>query len=150
MALQRLKEAAEKAKRELSTAQQTESCCPSSRPTPRAKHLNTVLARQKFEEPDRDLIERTMSPAALPGRREAEAPKSTRSSSWAARPACRGQRSVREFFGRSRTASHPGRGRRDRRGDPAGIMQGEVKDLVLLDVTPHTLGIETKAAPSRR
>ena len=68
MALQRLKEAAEKAKCELSTAQQTEIVLPFiSADASGPKHLNTVLTRQKYEELTDDLLERTIEPCrALP------------------------------------------------------------------------------------
>src|SRR3972149_12112272 len=63
MALQRLKEAAEKAKCELSTAQQTEIVLPFiSADASGPKHLNTVLARQKYEELTDELLERTVEP----------------------------------------------------------------------------------------
>jgi molecular chaperone DnaK len=133
MALQRLKEAAEKAKCELSTSQQTEIVLPFiSADASGPKHLNTVLTRQRYEELTDELLERTIEPCrrclsdagvkpeqvdeVLLVGGQTRAPKVAEV--------------VRKVF-----AKEPNR---------AVIIQGEVKDLVLLDVTPHTLGIETK------
>jgi molecular chaperone DnaK len=148
MALQRLKEAAEKAKCELSTAQQTEIVLPFiSADASGPKHLNTVLTRQKYEELTDELLERTIEPckrcladaAMRPDQidevllvgGQTRAPKVTEV--------------VRRVFGKEpNRAVNPDEGVAMGAAIQTGIIQGEVKDLVLLDVTPHTLGIETK------
>jgi molecular chaperone DnaK len=148
MALQRLKEAAEKAKCELSTAQQTEIVLPFiSADASGPKHLNTVLTRQKYESLTDDLLERTIEPcrrcladAALRADQidevllvggQTRAPKVSEI--------------VRKVFGKeSNRAVNPDEGVAMGAAIQTGIMAGEVKELVLLDVTPHTLGIETK------
>ncbi len=148
MALQRLKEAAEKAKCELSTAQQTEIVLPFiSADTSGPKHLNTVLTRQRYEELTDDLIEKTIEPcrrclsdAGLKAEQidevllvggQTRAPKVAET--------------VRKVFGKEpNRAVNPDEGVAMGAAIQTGILQGEVKDLVLLDVTPHTLGIETK------
>jgi molecular chaperone DnaK len=148
MALQRLKEAAEKAKCELSTAQQTEIVLPFiSADASGPKHLNTVLARQKYEELTDALLERTIEPckrcladASMKPEQidevllvggQTRAPKV--------------MEVVRKVFGKEpNRAVNPDEGVAMGAAIQTGIIQGEVKDLVLLDVTPHTLGIETK------
>jgi molecular chaperone DnaK len=148
MALQRLKEAAEKAKCELSTSQQTEIVLPFiSADASGPKHLNTVLTRPKYEELTNDLLERTIEPcrrclqdAGLKAEQiqevllvggQTRAPKVAEV--------------VRRVFGREpNRAVNPDEGVAMGAAIQTGIIQGEVKDLVLLDVTPHTLGIETK------
>jgi len=148
MALQRLKEAAEKAKCELSTAQQTEIVLPFiSADASGPKHLNTVLTRQKYEGLTDDLLERTVEPCrrclddakmrpdqideVLLVGGQTRAPKVTEL--------------VRKVFGKeANRAVNPDEGVAMGAAIQTGIIQGEVKDLVLLDVTPHTLGIETK------
>jgi molecular chaperone DnaK len=148
MALQRLKEAAEKAKCELSSAQQTEIVLPFiSADASGPKHLNTVLSRQKYESITDDLLERTIDPcrrclsdASLKPEQidevllvggQTRAPKVTEV--------------VRKVFGKepNRTVN-PDEGIAMGAAIQTGIIAGEVKELVLLDVTPHTLGIETK------
>ena len=147
-ALQRLKEAAEKAKCELSTAQQTEIALPFiSADASGPKHLNTVLTRQRYEELTDALLERTIEPCrrclndagmkpeqideVLLVGGQTRAPKVTEM--------------VRKLFGKepNRTLD-PDQGVAVGAAVYAGTIQGEVKDLVLLDVTPLTLGIETK------
>jgi molecular chaperone DnaK len=148
MALQRLKEAAEKAKCELSTAQQTEIVLPFiSADASGPKHLNTVLTRQKYEDLTNALLERTIEPCrrcladahmkpeqideVLLVGGQTRAPKVTEL--------------VRKVFGKEpNRAVNPDEGVAMGAAIQTGIIQGEVKDLVLLDVTPHTLGIETK------
>ena len=148
MALQRLKEAAEKAKCELSTAQQTEIVLPFiSADASGPKHLNTVLARDNYETLTEDLLERTVEPcqrclvdAGLESEQidevllvggQTRAPRVTEL--------------AKKVFGREpNRAVNPDEGVAMGAAIQTGIIQGEVKDLVLLDVTPHTLGIETK------
>jgi len=148
MALQRLKEAAEKAKCELSTAQQTEIVLPFiSADASGPKHLNTVLTRQQYEQLTDDLLQRTIDPctrclvdAGLKPEQidevllvggQTRAPKVSEI--------------VKGVFNREpNRAINPDEGVAMGAAIQTGILQGEVKDLVLLDVTPHTLGIETK------
>ncbi len=148
MALQRLKEAAEKAKCELSSAQQTEIVLPFiSADASGPKHLNTVLTRQKYESITDDLIEKTIDPckrclsdAGLKAEQidevllvggQTRAPKVNEV--------------VRKVFGKEPNRSvNPDEGIAMGAAIQTGIIAGEVKELVLLDVTPHTLGIETK------
>jgi molecular chaperone DnaK len=148
MALQRLKEAAEKAKCELSTAQQTEIVLPFiSADSSGPKHLNTVLTRQKYESLTDDLLERTIEPckrcladASLKPEQidevllvggQTRAPKVAEI--------------VRRVFGKEpNRAVNPDEGIAMGAAIQTGIIAGEVKELVLLDVTPHTLGIETR------
>ena len=148
MALQRLKEAAEKAKCELSTAQQTEIVLPFiSADASGPKHLNTVLTRQKYEELTDDLLERTIEPC-----RRCLADASLRADQIDEVLLVGGQTRapkvtevVRKVFGKEpNRAVNPDEGVAMGAAIQTGIIQGEVKDLVLLDVTPHTLGIETK------
>jgi len=148
MALQRLKEAAEKAKCELSTSQQTEIVLPFiSADSSGPKHLNTVLTRQRYESLTDDLLERTMEPckrcladATLKPEQidevllvggQTRAPKVAEI--------------VRRVFGKEpNRAVNPDEGIAMGAAIQTGIIAGEVKELVLLDVTPHTLGIETR------
>jgi len=148
MALQRLKEAAEKAKCELSTSQQTEIVLPFiSADSSGPKHLNTVLTRQKYESLTDDLLERTIEPCkrcladanlkpeqideVLLVGGQTRAPKVAEI--------------VRRVFGKEpNRAVNPDEGIAMGAAIQTGIIAGEVKELVLLDVTPHTLGIETR------
>jgi molecular chaperone DnaK len=148
MALQRLKEAAEKAKCELSSALQTEIVLPFiSADATGPKHLNTVLTRQKYEGLTDELLQRTIAPCeralADAGMKadqidevllvggQTRAPKVTEV--------------VRKVFGREpNRAVNPDEGVAIGAAIQTGILAGEVKELVLLDVTPHTLGIETR------
>jgi len=148
MALQRLKEAAEKAKCELSTAQQTEIVLPFiSADASGPKHLNTVLTRQKYESLTDDLLERTIEPC-----RRCLADAKLRADQIEEVLLVGGQTRapkvselVRKVFGREpNRAVNPDEGIAMGAAIQTGILAGEVKDLVLLDVTPHTLGIETK------
>ncbi len=148
MALQRLKEAAEKAKCELSTAQQTEIVLPFiSADASGPKHLNTVLTRQKYESLTDDLVERTLEPC-----KRALADASLRPDQIDEILLVGGQTRapkvseiIRRAFNRepNRTVN-PDEGIAMGAAIQSGIIAGEVKELVLLDVTPHTLGIETK------
>jgi molecular chaperone DnaK len=148
LALQRLKEAAEKAKIELSSSQQTEINLPyitadASGP----KHLTQKITRAKFEALVDDLVERTISPCQVAlkdaGLKISEIDDVILVGGQTRMP--RVQDKVKEFFGRDP--------RRDVNPDEAvavgaaiqgGVLQGDVKDVLLLDVTPLSLGIETK------
>jgi len=148
MALQRLKEAAEKAKCELSTSQQTEIVLPFiSADASGPKHLNTVLTRQKYESLTDDLLEKTIEPC-----RRCLADAQMRADQIDEVLLVGGQTRapkvaeiVRKVFGKEpNRAVNPDEGIAMGAAIQTGIIAGEVKELVLLDVTPHTLGIETK------
>ena len=148
MALQRLKEAAEKAKCELSTAQQTEIVLPFiSADASGPKHLNTVLTRQKYESLTDDLIEKTIEPCTRclsdAGMRADQIDEVLLVGGQTRAPKV--SEVVRKVFGKEpNRAVNPDEGVAMGAAIQTGILAGEVKDLVLLDVTPHTLGIETK------
>jgi len=147
MALQRLKEAAEKAKCELSTTLETEINLPfvtadASGP----KHLNLKLTRAKLEQLVDDLIQRTIGPcrqalkdAGLDGGQidevvlvggQTRMPKV--------------QQAVKDFFGKEpHKGVNPDEVVAIGAAIQAGVLVGDVKDVVLLDVTPLSLGIET-------
>jgi molecular chaperone DnaK len=147
MALQRLKEAAEKAKMELSTVMETEINLPfitADQTGP--KHLVKKLTRAKFESLVEDLLQKTMGPckqalsdAGLSLNQVDEVVLvggSTRIP--------RVQQLVKEFFGREpHKGVNPDEVVAVGAGVQAGVLAGEVKDLLLLDVTPLSLGIET-------
>jgi molecular chaperone DnaK len=148
MALQRLKEAAEKAKCELSTSAQTEIVLPFiSADASGPKHLNTVLTRQKYEELTNELLERTVPPcerALSDAGLKAEQIDEVLLVGGQTR-APRVSDIVRRVFKREpNRAVNPDEGIAMGAAIQTGILAGEVKDLVLLDVTPHTMGIETK------
>ena len=147
LALQRLKDAAEKAKIELSSAQQTEINLPyitadASGP----KHLTLKITRAKFESLVDELIERTIAPCRIAikdaGVKVGDITDVILVGGMTRMPKV--QDKVKEFFGKEP--------RRDVNPDEAvavgasiqgGVLQGEVKDVLLLDVTPLSLGIET-------
>ena len=148
MALQRLKEAAEKAKCELSTAQQTEIVLPFiSADASGPKHLNTVLSRQKYEALTDDLLERTVEPcrrALVDAGLKPEQVDEVLLVGGQTRAPKVGE-VVRKVFGKeANRAVNPDEGIAMGAAIQTGIIAGEVKELVLLDVTPHSLGIETK------
>ena len=147
MALQRLKEAAEKAKIELSSAQQTDINLPfitadASGP----KHLNMSLTRSKLEQLVDDLVKRTTGPmeAAL---KDAEISKTEIDEvllvgGQTRMPAI--QKAVADFFGKEpHKGINPDEVVAIGAAVQAGVLGGEVKDILLLDVTPLTLSIET-------
>jgi molecular chaperone DnaK len=147
MALQRLKEAAEKAKMELSTTLETEINLPFvTADATGPKHLSLKLTRSKFEQLVGDLLERSMGPvrqclkdAGLPPDRIDEVVLvggSTRIP--------RVQQMVKEFFGKEpHKGVNPDEVVAVGAAVQAGVLSGDVKDLLLLDVTPLSLGIET-------
>jgi molecular chaperone DnaK len=148
MALQRLKEAAEKAKCELSTEQKTEVVLPFiSTGDSGPKHLNSVLTRQKYEELTEDLLMRTIEPCrrcladAQLALRQIDAVLLVGGQTRAPKVA----EIVRKVFGReANRAVNLDEGVAMGAAIQAGIIQGKVNGQVLLDVMPHTLGIETK------
>ena len=147
MALQRLKEAAEKAKIELSTAQQTEVNLPfitadASGP----KHLQIKLSRSKLESLVEDLVKRTLEPCkkALKdaGLTAGEIDDVVLVGGQTRMPKI--QEIVKEFFGREpHKGVNPDEVVAMGAAIQAGVLQGDVKDVLLLDVTPLSLGIET-------
>lgn len=147
MALQRLKEAAEKAKIELSTLQQTEVNLPfitadSSGP----KHMNVSLTRSKLEQLTSDLIQRTLSPmqSALTDAKyqKGDVDEVLLVGGMTRMPAV--QRAVQQFFGKEpHKGINPDEVVAIGAAIQAGVLGGEVKDVLLLDVTPLTLSIET-------
>src|SRR5579859_6882509 len=147
LALQRLKEAAEKAKIELSSATQTEINLPyitADQTGP--KHLTMKLTRAKLESLVEDLISRTMEPcrAALrdAGVSANEIQEVILVGGMTRMPKV--IETVKAFFGREpHTGVNPDEVVALGAAVQAGVLQGDVKDVLLLDVTPLTLGIET-------
>jgi molecular chaperone DnaK len=147
LALQRLKEAAEKAKIELSSATQTEINLPfitadASGP----KHLTMKLTRAKFEALVDDLIQKTVGPckAALKdaGLTAAEIQEVVLVGGMTRMPKV--QEVVKSFFGKEpHKGVNPDEVVAIGAAIQAGVLQGDVKDVLLLDVTPLSLGIET-------
>jgi len=147
LALQRLKEAAEKAKIELSSATQTEINLPfitadASGP----KHLTMKLTRAKFEALVDDLIQRTIGPckAALKdaGVSAGEIEEVVLVGGMTRMPKV--QEVVKQFFGKEpHKGVNPDEVVAIGAAIQAGVLQGDVKDVLLLDVTPLSLGIET-------
>ncbi len=147
MALQRLKEASEKAKCELSTVQQTEINLPfvtadASGP----KHLSITLTRAKLEQLVMDLVEKTIGPCkqALTdaGKTAAQIDEVVLVGGQTRMPLV--QEKVKQFFGKeAHKGVNPDEVVAVGAAIQAGVLKGEVKDVLLLDVTPLTLGIET-------
>lgn len=146
-ALQRLREAAEKAKIELSTTMQTEINLPYiTADATGPKHMNLTLTRAKLEQLTEDLIRRTIEPCrqALKDAKltTAQITQVVLVGGMTRMPAI--QEAVKQFFGRE---PHKGVNPDEVVGlgaaIQAGVLGGDVKDVLLLDVTPLTLGIET-------
>jgi molecular chaperone DnaK len=147
LALQRLKEAAEKAKIELSSSMQTEVNLPfitADQTGP--KHLNIKLTRAKLEALVDDLIQRTIEPCrnALKdaGLRASEIQEVILVGGMTRMPKV--IETVKQFFGKDPNRSvNPDEVVAVGAAIQAGVLKGEVKDVLLLDVTPLSLGIET-------
>ncbi|MCS7285937.1 MAG: molecular chaperone DnaK [Anaerolineae bacterium] len=147
MALQRLKEAAEKAKIELSTVMETEINLPfitadASGP----KHLQMTLTRAKLEQLAHDLIQRTLGPVrqAIADAKitPADISEVILVGGQTRMPAV--QRLVREFFGKEpHKGINPDEVVAIGAAIQAGVLAGEIRDILLLDVTPLTLSVET-------
>ena len=147
MAMQRLKEAAERAKIELSTVQQTEISLPfvtadASGP----KHLNVKLARSKLEQLVMDLVDQTLEPCrqALKdsGLTSAQINEVLLVGGQTRMPLV--QEKVKQFFGKEPSKGiNPDEVVAMGAAIQAGVLKGEVGEVLLLDVTPLTLGIET-------
>ena len=147
MALQRLKEAAEKAKIELSTAQQTEVNLPfitADQSGPR--HMQIAITRARLEQLVDGLVERTIGPVrdALKdaGMQPSDVDEVVLVGGMTRMPLV--QQKVREFFGKDlHQGVNPDEVVAIGAAIQAGVLRGDVKDVLLLDVTPLTLGIET-------
>lgn len=147
MALQRLKEAAEKAKMELSTVMQSEINLPFiTADATGPKHMNYTLTRAKLEQLTADLIDRSMAPVRQAlndaGLKPNQIDEVILVGGQTRMPAV--QEAVRKFFGKDPNRSvNPDEVVAVGAAVQAGVLGGEVKDVLLLDVTPLTLGIET-------
>jgi len=147
LALQRLKDAAERAKIELSSSQQTEVNLPyvtadASGP----KHLNIKLTRAKLEALVEDLIKKTIEPCRIAmndaGLRTSEIGEVILVGGQTRMPKV--QQAVTEFFGKEpRKDVNPDEAVALGAAIQGGVLGGDVKDVLLLDVTPLSLGIET-------
>jgi molecular chaperone DnaK len=148
MALQRLKESAEKAKCELSSSPQAEIVLPFiSADATGPKHLNTVLTRPQYESLTNDLVDKTAEPCRRclsdAGLRPDQIDEVLLVGGQTRAPKV--AEIVRKVFGKEpNRAVNPDEGIAMGAAIQTGIIAGEVKELVLLDVTPHTLGLETK------
>ncbi len=147
LAMQRLKEAAEKAKIELSSSQQTDINLPyvtadASGP----KHLNMKITRAKFESLVDDLVSRTLDPLKVAiddaGLSVSEIDDVILVGGQTRMPKV--QEAVKDFFGKeARKDVNPDEAVASGAAIQGGVLGGEVKDVLLLDVTPLSLGIET-------
>jgi molecular chaperone DnaK len=147
LALQRLKEAAEKAKIELSSSQQTEINLPyitadASGP----KHLNIKLTRAKLESLVEDLVQKTIEPCRIALKDAGLSIKDVAEvilvGGQTRMPMV--QKAVKDFFGKEpRKDVNPDEAVAVGAAIQGGVLSGEVKDVLLLDVTPLSLGIET-------
>ena len=147
MALQRLKEAGEKAKQELSSVLQTDISLPfitADQSGP--KHLNITLSRAKLEQLTADLVERTLKPIKLAlqdaGLKPADINEVILVGGQTRMPAV--QAAVKKYFGKEpHKGVNPDEVVAIGAAIQAGVLAGDVTDVLLLDVTPLTLGIET-------
>ncbi|MBA4382361.1 MAG: molecular chaperone DnaK [Sideroxydans sp.] len=147
LALQRLKDAAEKAKIELSSAQQTEVNLPYiTADATGPKHLAVKITRAKLESLVEELIARTIEPCRIAmkdaGVTNADIADVILVGGQTRMPKV--QDKVKEFFGKEpRKDVNPDEAVAVGAAIQGGVLQGEVKDVLLLDVTPLSLGIET-------
>jgi molecular chaperone DnaK len=147
LALQRLKDAAEKAKIELSSSQQTEINLPyitADQSGP--KHLTLKITRAKFENLVEELIQRTIEPCRIAikdsGVKVGDISDVILVGGMTRMPKV--QEKVREFFGKEpRKDVNPDEAVAVGAAIQGGVLKGDVKDVLLLDVSPLTLGIET-------
>ena len=147
LALQRLKEAAEKAKIELSSSQQTEINLPyitADKSGP--KHLTIKITRAKFESLVEDLIAKTVEPCRIAlkdaGVKISDIEDVILVGGMTRMPKV--QETVKDFFGKEpRKDVNPDEAVAVGAAIQGGVLKGEVKDVLLLDVTPLSLGIET-------
>ncbi|MDR2777853.1 MAG: molecular chaperone DnaK, partial [Rickettsiales bacterium] len=147
LAIQRLKEAAENAKKELSTTTETEINLPYiTADATGPKHMSIKLTRAKLEQLTIDLIEKTIEPCrkalADAGLKPNDINEVVLVGGMTRMP--RVQETVREFFGREpHKGVNPDEVVAVGAAIQGGVLQGDVKDVLLLDVTPLSLGIET-------
>ncbi len=147
LALQRLKEAAEKAKIELSTTQQTDINLPYITADANGpKHLNVKLTRAKLEALVEDLVTKTVDPCRIALKDAGLSTKDVAEvilvGGQTRMPLV--QKAVKDFFGKEpRKDVNPDEAVAVGAAIQAGVLAGEVKDVLLLDVTPLSLGIET-------
>ena len=147
LAMQRLKEAAEKAKIELSSSQQTDVNLPyvtadASGP----KHMNVKVTRAKLESLVEELVERSLAPCKVAmedsGLKQADIDEVILVGGQTRMPLV--QEKVKNFFGKeARKDVNPDEAVAVGAAIQAAVLSGDVKDVLLLDVTPLTLGIET-------
>ena len=148
LALQRLREESEKAKKELSSASSYEINLPFiSMDASGPKHLNMKLSRAKLESLVDDLIKRTIAPCkkalADAGLKAADIDDVVLVGGMTRMPKV--QEAVSKFFGKDpHKGVNPGEVVAMGAAIQAGVLQGDVKDVLLLDVTPLSLGIETE------
>lgn len=147
LAIQRLKEAAEKAKIELSSAQQTDVNLPYvTADATGPKHLNIKVTRAKLESLVEDLVKRSMEPVKVAledaGLKVSEVNDVILVGGQTRMPMV--QKTVAEFFGKEpRKDVNPDEAVAMGAAVQGGVLAGDVKDVLLLDVTPLSLGIET-------
>lgn len=147
LALQRLKEAAEKAKIELSSSQQTDVNLPYiTADATGPKHLNVKVTRAKLESLVEDLVQRSLEPCRIAlqdaGLKASEIDEIILVGGQIRMPLV--QQKVTEFFGKEpRKDVNPDEAVAVGAAIQGGVLSGDVKDVLLLDVTPLSLGIET-------
>jgi molecular chaperone DnaK len=147
LAMQRLKEAAEKAKIELSSSQQTEINLPYiTADAAGPKHLNMKLTRAKLESLVEDLVNKTIEPCRIAlkdaGLSMADVGEVILVGGQTRMPLV--QKAVKDFFGKEpRKDVNPDEAVAVGAAIQGGVLAGDVKDVLLLDVTPLSLGIET-------
>lgn len=148
LALQRLKEAAERAKCELSSSSETTINLPFIAADPSGpKHFNRILTREKFEELVEDLVQRTVEPCERALRdakvQPGDVDKVILVGGQTRSPIV--ERTVEQIFGKKASAEiNPDEVVAMGAGIQGGVLTGDVKDIVLLDVLPLGLGLETR------